>query len=521
VYRALIRSADPTVRPLALQRLARTEAKAGRREEALRLYAILEREAGAMIGDLPADLVGSVQHCELIAASETPASLASAASAFYRSLTGGRWQLEKARYLYYSEHAREWLAGAAAADRQAIDDLEAMERQKIRLSDAVGAVRSSDLRGAGHRLFALGGGHYLAFWRAADPEPGAVLVLLGESSLRSRVWPAILRAAASDEVAASLVAPDGAIVFATSAASVTAGAPMFSEQSFQDGDFLWRVRATPVRPDALYAEVARRRWLYLAMLVVMVGGLLAAGLVVGRTLRREVEVARLKSQFVAAVSHEFRSPLTGISQLSELLVGGKVTDETRRKEYYELIHRESQRLSRLVEQVLDFARMDEGRKQYRFERVDTCGWLRGVADDFQRTSAAQARTIAVSAPDGLPPLWVDPQAMAGAVHNLLDNAVKYSPNGGEVVLDVSATADGSGVAIGIRDEGVGIPPDEQQHLFERFFRGRQLADTVAGTGLGLSLVKQVVSAHGGEISVASMPGVGTTFTVVLPVERGR
>jgi signal transduction histidine kinase len=478
-----------------------------------------------MIGDLPADLVGSVQRCELIAASGTPAELTRAASAFYRSLTSGRWLLEKPRYLHYSERARQWLA--EGTDRQTVDDLEATERRKIRLTDAVGdisgTVRSPGVRGAGHRLFTLGSGQYLAFWRSTPAEPAAILVVLGETSLRSRVWPAIL-SAASNDIAASLVAPDGTLVFATTVASGaevvgTADSSMSGEQTFQDGDFLWRVRATPQRPDALYAAVARRRWLYLAMLVVMVGGLLGASLVVGRTLKREVEVARLKSQFVAAVSHEFRSPLTGISQLSELLVGGKVTNDTRRQQYYELIHSESRRLARLVEQVLDFARMDEGRKEYRCERVETSGWVRAVADDFQRTPAARGKAITVSVPEGLPPLMVDAQAMAGAIHNLLDNAVKYSPGGDAVWLDASATAGGASVAISVRDEGVGIPPDEQRHLFERFFRGRQLTDTVAGTGLGLSLVKHVVSAHGGEISVRSTPGVGTTFTVVLPVER--
>lgn len=522
-YRALLDSPDLAVRPWALQRLARTEAKAGKREEALRLYEALERETGAMIGDLPADLVGSVQRCELVATSGTPADLTRAASAFYRSLTSGRWRLEKPRYLHYSTRARQWLAGARGADRQTVDDLEATERQKIRLTDAVNDIRATlqttGARGAGHRLFTRDTGQYLAFWRSTPAEPGATIVVLGETSLRSRVWPALISATASDDIVASLVAPDGTEVFASAGASGAADASTSREQTFQDGDVLWRVRATAQQPDAIYAEVTRRRWLYLAMLVVMVGGLLAASLVVGRTLKREVEVARLKSQFVAAVSHEFRSPLTGISQLSELLVGGKVTDDTRRQQYYELIHSESRRLSRLVEQVLDFARMDEGRKEYRSERVETSGWVRAVVDDFQRTPAAQGKAIIVSAPESLPSLMVDPQAMAGAIHNLLDNAVKYSHGRDTVWLDVAATTGGASVAISVRDEGVGIPLEEQQHVFERFFRGRQLADTVAGTGLGLSLVKHVVSAHGGKISVASTPGAGTTFTVVLPVER--
>ena len=165
--------------------------------------------------------------------------------------------------------------------------------------------------------------------------------------------------------------------------------------------------------------------------------------------------------------------------------------------------------------------MEDGRKEYRLERVETDGWLRRVADEFQQTPAAQGKKVEVSVPDGLPPLMMDSQAMAGAIHNLLDNAVKYSPGRDTVWLDAAATADRAGIAISVRDEGVGIPSDEQRHLFERFFRGHRLADTVAGTGLGLSLVKHVVSAHGGEISVASTPGTGTTVTIVLPGFRNQ
>jgi signal transduction histidine kinase len=534
-YRALLKSPDAAVRPLALLRLARTEAKAGRLQESLKFYEALERETGAMIGDLPADFVGTVQRCEVIAASGTPAELTLAASAFYRSLTSGRWLMEKPRYLHYSEQARQWLAGATGVDRLAMDGLEAAEQQKMVLSDAVGdirgAIRAPGMPSAGHRLFTPVGRQYLAFWRQTPTKPQAVLLVLGAQSLRSRVWPAMFPADASDDVVASLIAPDGAVVFATAnkaggglpgtAAPSGGSVSTFREQTLQDGDLLWRVRATAERPDSLYAEVARRRWLYVAMLAVMVGGLLVAGLIAGRTLRREVEVARLKSQFVSAVSHEFRSPLTGISQLSELLVGGKVADEARRQQYYNLIYSESRRLSRLVEQVLDFARMEDGRKEYRFERAETSGWLRRAADEFQQTPAAQGKKVEVSVPDGLPPLMMDGQAVTGAIHNLLDNAVKYSPGRDTVWLDAAATANGAGVTISVRDEGVGIPPDEQRHLFERFFRGHSLADSVAGTGLGLSLVRHVVAAHGGEISVESTPGKGTTFTVVLPQVRNQ
>jgi signal transduction histidine kinase len=285
-------------------------------------------------------------------------------------------------------------------------------------------------------------------------------------------------------------------------------------QTVQDGEFLWRVRADPRRADAISAEVATRRWLYVSMLVVMVGGLLTSGFLVTRTLKREVEVARLKSQFVDAVSHEFRSPLTGISQLSELLVGGQVRDEERRQHYYGLIHSESRRLSRLVEHVLDFSRLEDGRKQYRRDAIDTSVWLRAVVDEFQCSLPSGGKHVIASVPDELPSLSGDAEALSGATQNLLDNAVKYSPQSDTVWLDASSTS--SAVVITVRDRGVGIPASERPHVFERFYRG-QGATVVSGTGLGLSLVKHVVDAHGGTVTLDSTVGKGTSVSITLPI----
>ncbi|MCX6538767.1 MAG: HAMP domain-containing sensor histidine kinase [Acidobacteria bacterium] len=518
-YRALLAAPDRTLRPWALQRLARTLAKAGNREEAGRYYEALGRETGAMIGSVPAGLIAGFERCALEERLGSSKDLARVAADFHAALSSGRWpRLEKSRYLYYSIQARAWLAKASATQAVGVAERLDAEQQRLALTDvaasAFAAIWAAGQHAAGHLVLPVSAGHAMVFWRTTPAGNGqTAMVLLGDNALRTRVWPAVLSAASSADVSLSLVAPDGTTIVSEPGITHAAdGATASRVQTMQDGEFLWRVRADPRRPDAINAEVAQRRWLYVSMLVVMVGGLLTSGFLVVRTLKREVEVARLKSQFVAAVSHEFRSPLTGISQLSELLVGGQVRDEERRQQYYELIHSESRRLSRLVEHVLDFARMEDGQKEYRREPIDISPWLRAVADEFQRSLPAKGKTVATSVPDNLPPIVADAQALSGAIQNLLDNAVKYSPECDTVWLDASTTA--STVVITVRDRGVGIPPGEQPHVFERFYRGHA-ASAVTGTGLGLSLVKHVVEAHGGTITLDSKVGEGTTVTITL------
>ena len=255
-----------------------------------------------------------------------------------------------------------------------------------------------------------------------------------------------------------------------------------------------------------------RQRIYIATLVLMVASLVVGAVFVTRTVRREMEVSRLKSQFVSAVSHEFRSPLTSIRQLAELLDRGVPSPE-RSRQYFKVILDESERLSRLVERVLDFSRMEEGRQEYTMAPIDTTPWLTQVARAAAHVLAA--KRLETSIPAGLPPIVGDAEALATAVHNLLDNAAKYSPGCDTVWL--SAAARTGAIAISVRDRGVGIAPEDRPHLFDRFYRGAAMADVVKGTGLGLSLVKHIIDAHRGHVRIESAPGDGTTVTVEIPV----
>ena len=157
-------------------------------------------------------------------------------------------------------------------------------------------------------------------------------------------------------------------------------------------------------------------------------------------------------------------PLAAIQQLSELLKRGRVASEEKRQEYYELISRESERLSRLVENLLDFSRIEEGRKQYHFDRFDPASWLSEI------TSAFHKAPVTLSIPRELPAIIGDRAALSSVLDNLLDNAVKYSPPGAPVVCE--AEAGGGELTIRVRDQGFGISPEDRPHIFEKFYRGR-------------------------------------------------
>jgi signal transduction histidine kinase len=235
-----------------------------------------------------------------------------------------------------------------------------------------------------------------------------------------------------------------------------------------------------------------------------------------RIVKRELEIARLRADFVSTVSHEFRSPLTGIRQLGEMLLEGRVADPGKQRSYFRMIVEESDRLARLVENILDFSRMEAGRKEYRFETLAPSPWLRELAVDFEAEIAMKGAAVEADIPDGLPLISADKEALGLAVRNLLDNAVKYSPGKKTVRIDAAASEDE--VRISVRDRGVGISEQDRKRIFDRFFRADgEISKRVKGAGLGLSLVKHIVTAHRGTVACESVPGEGSTFTIRIPV----
>jgi signal transduction histidine kinase len=249
----------------------------------------------------------------------------------------------------------------------------------------------------------------------------------------------------------------------------------------------------------------------LALLSVLV---LAGGYLVERAVARELAAARLQADFVATVSHEFRSPLTSMKHLLEMLEDGAVPGEERRLRYYRVLSGETERLRQLVENLLDFRRMEEGKVEYRFEALDASAVVGQVAEDFGAQLASRDRLV-VSLDGRETRVKGDREALGRAILNLLDNAAKYSPDTAPIHLGLAV--DGTQVLISVRDQGPGIPPDERKAIFRKFYRGAGAAKSgVKGTGIGLATVSHIVRAHHGEIRLDTTPGDGSTFTMVLP-----
>ncbi len=267
------------------------------------------------------------------------------------------------------------------------------------------------------------------------------------------------------------------------------------------------------------AVVARRNFLLnvglsAALATVLLGGVLLAL----RTASREMKLSRMKNEFVSNVSHELRTPLASIRVFAEFLRLGRVDAPEKAREYGEYIETESRRLSQLINNILDFASIESGRKTYHFERCD----VREVVCETLKTFGVRLRQNGFNihlegADTPLPPARIDPGAIAQSLSNLLDNAVKYS--NGRTDVTVSLRRDGDWIVVSVADQGIGIPRDEQRKIFDRFHRvSTGLVHDVKGSGLGLSIVRHIVDAHRGRVTVESRPGEGSTFSIQLPVE---
>jgi signal transduction histidine kinase len=252
-----------------------------------------------------------------------------------------------------------------------------------------------------------------------------------------------------------------------------------------------------------------------ALLLLMIG----AGLVATyRLVRRESEIARLKSDFVANVSHDLKTPLALIRMFAETLEMDRVPDEQRRREYYGVLTRESERLSRLIDNVLDFSRIESGRQRYDIAPGPVEPLVHEVMESFRHPLHQQGFTTEVTVDPDLPDVPLDPDAIKQALANLVDNAMKYSADRRRI--RVTARRVGAGVVMEVADEGIGIPAPERERIFEKFYRvGRSETQGRRGSGVGLALVKHIVEAHRGHITVESRPGEGSRFALHLPGAR--
>lgn len=276
----------------------------------------------------------------------------------------------------------------------------------------------------------------------------------------------------------------------------------------------FRVRVTPTR-DAPVVITDRIMLVELAFIVLLAAALLAATVVGLRHVRRQIQLVQTQASFMANVTHELKTPIAVIRLAVETLEMGRFRTEEERDKYLRTITKEATRLSQLVDNVLDFSRMESGARTLRFAAVDLRDVVESSMESFRLRLEDEGFRWQVQLPDDLPPARADATAIQHCLLNLLDNAVKYSRQRKE--LRVGAGLRDGMVTLWVADRGIGIDSANQKRIFEKFIRVETgLVHDVKGAGLGLSLVDQIIRAHHGRVEVESQPGEGSMFTLLLP-----
>lgn len=415
--------------------------------------------------------------------------------------------------------------GEAAVARRAIDlvagkvDADWIERTRSRLEErstqlywAERLLPELDTLGARGRLLRAAAGEFSysrtdhALWATTWTDEDQYVFALEADGLLDQVRALASRtAAAQPDIDAQVYGPDAAPPDETRARRSLA--PWFPG---------WSLAVTPRDPAGLSERQAEERLrgsgiILLSVAMIGVGAVLSARLV-----QRELDSARDKSDFAAHVSHELRSPITQIRLKAEALQIGLATDEADRTRHYDVIARESERLSRLVDNVLDFAAIERGRKKYTFRPGDVGSTVLRVVEASKVAMETRGMIIDLELPEDLPVVWHDTDATSQVVTNLLSNAAKYGQEAAWIGIVVAAVE--GEVTIAVSDRGIGIASEEQRQIFEQYYRSSDpLARRRKGTGIGLTIVKYIMEAHGGRVSVRSAPGEGSTFTLYFPV----
>ena len=489
-YRRASQSREPEVRAAALVGLARVLRRRGSYESALEAYGELAGLGHVRVAGQPAALVGRQGRCKVFEERHNTRELNDAAVDLAAALYSGRWPIDRSTFTVYRDMLEGWGAPQPPADALARTEAAA---------ELWRSWRAGSLPSRGRRLLQEPA-PVLASW--ASTGETAVGWLSTSRDLERALQPL----ASAQGLTLSIAAIDGTAVFGDTRAGISL-TPDETRLPFI-------MRAAPISTNAEPQESVRRAVIISALSLAFVL-MAAAAFGLYRATTRQLLLARQQSDFVSAVSHEFRTPLTSMRHLTELLVSRSITSEERRAQYYELLAHETERLHRMVESLLSFGRMDAGAYAFKLERAEVDDIVRSIVQEFRREPVAADHQLVCEVEEGLPPIRADREALSRALWNLLENAGKYSQTG--TPIRVFARRQRDSVLVGVGDQGTGIPFGEREKIFEKFVRGAEAKRAgVRGVGIGLALVKRIVEAHGGSIQVDSEPGRGSTFTLVLP-----
>ena len=500
-YKRMTESANPAVQAGALLRFARVSRRAGQWDDALSAYHQLAQIDQIAIDGMPADLLARRAICSILASSGNTQELAREVVALEEDFLAGKWVLDKPAWDLTAQQLEQRIGHPLTHPAEgnafsAVADWLWNERQ-----------RNPEERFPASRSLMVG--EVTLILQSTGPDVTLIAVL---PPVLSTWTEKALKANVGTGHQASLLTSSGQLM----AGPKPPSGPTVVKRLASETGLPWTLVLSPGDSSPQAQEFGdRRRLLSLGLAAIVL--LLAGGsYFLWRVIRRELAVARLQTEFVSAVSHEFRTPLASLRHVTELMQEDDDLPPGRRKAFYEALGRNAERLQHLVESLLDFARMEGKRKPFDLQPLDAAELVAQVVTDFRREVEPRGFTVdlEVEAP-GPFPLRADADSLSNALWNLLDNAVKYSPQGHNIRLSVRRHPEG--LEIAVCDDGLGIPQAEQKEIFRRFVRGERASRLgIKGTGLGLAMVSHIVRAHGGKMELESEEGVGSTFRVVLP-----
>jgi len=544
-YRQLMRStSDRTSRALLLNRIARCYKLSRNPGGAIRTYKQIVRDYQdeSSSDGIPFVLIALYQMGTVYSDSDNDRESIKTQLELFSALLEPRWEISLAQFKFYLKEVKDKLDSL----RQRLDmeniegdiasrwaELEQIENEKLERMGTIETIaqkmasisvtdksEAEDLSGTFFH-FSQKTGNKLILISYTYPDSQSLFGFsLDNQYLKNEMLPSIL---------AKLSLKEGFIIqIADEEDKLMAGDEILEQESpipqlsysrdFEQNFLPWTVKIYQAFPSEAERHFSLRRNIYVLSVVVVIVAILFGGVMAIRGTAKELRLAKLKSEFVSTVSHEFRTPLTSIRYLAELLQRGRVKEESKKQQYYESITHESERLSRLIENILDFSKIEAGMKEYEFEETDVAEMCRDVVSRFQEQVTPQEFTIESEIAEELPNIFADKEALPRALFNLLDNAVKYS--GDSRKIQFRAWTDQNRIFLKVEDEGIGIGKDDQDRVFEKFYRSGDIQNsTIKGSGIGLTLVSHIAKAHSGEVILESGLGKGTEVTIQLPIDR--
>jgi signal transduction histidine kinase len=540
---AFAQASNHQVKGEALNAIARVQKKSNLFSDAIRSYGTIAEDYSDIrfSSGMPSGLVAQFELGALFVAVDDSSRAVQALIRLYQDLTHAQWTLEKSQYEFLAHQVEDAIDDILSQDtpvesyQSTFETLRGEEKKQREITERLLAFQTNaapNLRARVPRKtedpsnqvrrFTLDIGEHTYLISIpgeqdgnGDQAEGIWGILLDSELLETDlIEPVIRQHLSSENIQWVVMGRDGEPILKS---DKPASIPMTVESAFVGNFPPWSLELYQQDPSFFEALLTSRRGIYLYMFVLLAGILIFGLTLTIRIVSHELELGRMKSDFVSTVSHEFKSPLTSIRQLAEMLQTGRVPSEERRQRYYDVLLEQSERLSSLIDNILDFAKMEEGKKEFEFEMADVGLLLEELISTIQQQVRHEGFVVEARIAAPLPAIQVDRAAMSQAIANLIDNAIKYSA--GAKKVHVRGFTDDHYLIISVQDLGVGIKPEEIDRVFERFYRGGdELTRAAKGSGLGLTLVKQIVEAHHGSVHVESEPGRGSTFSIRLPLE---